>query len=425
MVELYCGIYDAQSNTWREYGLGRMLMESGSTTFDAVTQQISLNLVDLMASLTESRGSQVGSDTRIPATSTGTSVRNVLISIIGEFGQFKRYDICEFEDTIPYDLDFGNGIYPIEMLNTVLNLFPHYEMFYNEDGVFTVQEIPTKIDDPIDISAEILDSCLISESKNSNFSDIRNTTEIWGRELDCDYAAVSCVQSGSTYNVTIDQSFVAYVDGETYAVYPNADSVAQQKMNIQDLGAYKIYTMSGAGIYTEIPAGAMRANTTYAIRYTQNKFVLVGELQVRCIVQEVTNEPSASAKQYYKEQNNCYNVKWIVNPNSPYACRLAPSTGRITGEIKQVFSDGEYAEIYSTDLAYERAEYENWMSCRLQDTVTFQAILIPWIDINQKIQYTSPVSGEVGTWIVQSVSFDFVNWTMDVTASRFYPSYPW
>jgi hypothetical protein len=298
-------------------------------------------------------------------------------------------------------------------------------MFYDEEGIFTVQKIPTKVEDPIDIGREIIDECLISEGKESNFSEIRNTTEIWGKELECDYTAVSCVQSNETYNVTIDSSFVAYVDGDTYAVVPNADSVLNQKINIQSLGAYKVYNMSGAGTYTEIPVGAMKAGMAYSIRYTQSKFVLVGELQVRCIVQEIIAMPSEAAKQYYKEQNNCNNVEWVVNPDSTYACTIAPTTGRITGEIKQVLSDGDYADIYSTDLAFERARYENWLKCRLQDRVSFEAILIPWIDINQKIQYTSPITGDVGTWIVQSVSYDFENWTMSVAASRFYPSYPW
>lgn len=425
MVELCCALYDFKTKAWREYNLGRLLMQSGSTSLDAESQQISLSLVDLMASMTESRGSQVGSDTYIPATESGTNVRNVLISILNEFATFKRYNICEFEDTIPYDLTFGNGIYPIEMLRTVLNLFPYYEMYYDEDGIFTVQEIPTKVEDPIDIGEHILDECLISESRESNFSDVKNTTEIWGKELECTYVAVSCTQNNGVYDVIIDQSFTQYVDGDSYAVYPNSGSVANQKMNIQDLGAYDIYTMSGAGVYTKILPGAMKANTPYSVRYTQNKFVLVGELQVRCIVQEIQEMPSDSAKQYYKEKNNCDNVEWVVNPDSTYACTLSPTTGRIVGEIKQVLNDGEYADIYSTELAYERARYENWLKCRLQDKVTIESILIPWIDINQKIQYTSPITGQIGTWIVQSVSFDFENWTMSVTASRFYPSYPW
>lgn len=425
MVELFIGIYDEDNSNYREYNMGRLLMTSGSTKYDASTQQIQLSLVDLMASLTSERGSQIGSDTHIPATETGVNIRNLLINIINEFAVFKRYNICEFVDTLPYDIEFNSGIYPIEMLQKILDLFPYYEMFYTEDGVFTVQEIPTKVEDPIDIDNTIIDDMIISEGRDSKFSEIRNTTEIWGKELECDYSASQCILSGSVYNVVIDDSFTELVDGETYAVLPNANSVTNQKMNIQNLGEYGIYTMSGAGVYTQIGAGDMIANTPYQIRYFQSKYVLVGELLVRCIVQEITSMPSASAQAYYKSQNNCNNVQWVVNPDSPYACTIEPTTGRIIGEIKQVLDGEEYQDIYSTSLAYERAKYENWLKCRLQDTITLQLVLIPWMEINQKIQYTSPMSGEIGTWIVQSIEYNFDTWTMDVKASRFYPTYPW
>lgn len=425
MVEVICGIYDKKNNNYKEYNLGRLLMESGSTTYNATTQEINLNLVDLMASMTEERGSQVGSGTYIPTSEQGTNIRNILIAIVTTFSDFKQYSIPEFEDTLPYDLNFESGIYPIEMLKKVLGLFPYYEMFYNENGVFTVQKIPTKINDPVDISADILDELLISESKTNDFSEIKNTTEIWGRDLTCDYAAVSCEAEGDVYEVTISDTFTALVDGETYAVYPLVDSVAGQKMDIQELGEYGIYNVSGSGTYTAIEAGEMQANTPYSIRYTDEKYVLVGELQVRCIVQEVTEMPSSAAQTYYKTQNNCNNVQWVVNPDSQYACTLSPTTGRIQGEIKQVLDGDEYSGIYTTQLALERARLENWKKCRLQDTVTIEAILIPWLDVNQKIQYHSLATGDLGTWITQSVDFDFENWTMTVGASRFYPYYPW
>lgn len=49
---------------------------------------------------------------------------------------------------------------------------------------------------------------------------------------------------------------------------------------------------------------------------------------------------------------------------------------------------------------------------------------IPQMDVYDKIQYTSPVSGEVGTWLVKSISYNFQNFTMTVNASRFYESEP-
>lgn len=425
IVELFCGIYDRTINDYVDYSLGRMLMESGSTKYDATTQEITLSLVDLMASLTEERGSQIGTSTYFPATEEGVNIRILLINIIQSFGVYNRYNICEFEDTLPYDLEFESGIYPIEMLRKVLDLFPYYEMFYDNEGIFTVQMIPTKIEDPIDIDEDILDELIISEGRENNFSDIRNTTEIWGRELDCNYVATSCVQSNGVYIATVDSTITVLKDGETYSVVPDANSVANQAMNVQNLGQYDIYYESGSGVYNKINAGDMVANRAYCIRYFQEMFILVGELQVRCIVQEINAMPTNAAKENYKYENNCNDVEWVVNPDNPYACSLEPTSGRIIGEIKQVLDDGEYADIYSTSLAFERARYENWRKCRLQDKVTIEMILVPWMDVNQKIRFTSPVSGELTTWIVQSISYNFEQWTMDVTASRFYPYYPW
>lgn len=456
MVELSCGIYDEDSSytsarkdqygyVW--YKLGRMQMESGSTTLNATTQEIKLNLVDLMASLTEERGSQIGTSTNIPVTDQGVNIRTLLINVLGAFGVFKQYSISEFPDTLPYDLDFDIGIYPIEIFIKILSLFPSYEMFYDVDGIFTVQQIPTHISDPVDVGADVIDELLISETTNNDFSVIKNTTEVWGRVLECEYAGLSCTTSNNThtysghntntYNVNIDSSITILSDGDTFSVIPNSNSVAGQYLKIytttiennvstnHNLGEYQLYYVSGNGIYSIIPAGEMKSGMAYSIRYFQNKFILEGELVVRCIVQEVNEEPPTSAKNYYKSVNNCNSVQWIVNEDSPYACTINPSTQRIDGEIKQVLHGGEYDDIYTIQLAYERAKYENWLRCRLQDSVTIDMILVPWMDVNQKIQYTSPVTGELGTWIVRSISYDFQNWTMSVNASRFYPSDPW
>ena len=425
MVELSCGLYDYENDTYRDYKIGRMLMESGNTRYSTTEQEINLNLVDLMASLTKERGSQIGTETYIPSAGEGVNVRNLIIDIIGAFAEYKHYDVCNFDSTLPHDLNFGIGIYPIDMLNEILGLFPYYEIFYDEDGVFTVQKIPTKVSDPVDIGTSIIDAMLISVSKTNNFSEIRNTTEIWGTEIQSDYVSTGCESSQSTYVVTISDVFTAYVDGETYAMVPDVDSVLGQKMKIQTLNAYNIYYANGDGTYTAIPAGAMKEGTVYSIRYTNEKFVLEGEVQVRCIVQEITTMPSQSAQESYISENACNNVQWVVNPDSTYACRLEPTTGKIIGEIKQVLSGGEYSNIYSTTLAFERARYENWRKCRLQDTIELEMILIPWMNVNQKIQFTSPISNQVETWITQSINYDFANWTMTVEASRFYPYYPW
>lgn len=431
MVKLECGILDRKSNEYVWYNLGCMLLLNGRSKFDATTQEVQLNLADLMASLAQERGSQIGTEILIPA---GSNVRNALIEIIATYSDYKRYNICQFEDTIPYDLTISTGSYPLDMLQSILDLFPQYEMFYNPDGVFTVQPIPTKINDPIDIGVNVLDEALISESKSVDFADIKNTTEVWGRELSGDYTALECETVEDSYHITIDETFTELVSGETYVIVPTTNCVQGQKMKIQDTTEYGIYiekmgTDENTGeitlVYVPVEADAMKADIPYVIKYFEQRFILQGELQIRCIVQEIVEEPSQAGKDHYMTENNCTNVKWVINPDSPYACTVSPTTGWIQGEMRQVLSDGEYSNIYTTQLAYERAEYENWLKCRMQDSIEIETILIPWMDINDKIQYTSPVSKTVNTWLVQDIDYDFSNWTMTVKASRFYPYYPW
>ena len=421
MVELSCGIYNVATGVYVWYAMGRMLMTSGETKLNATTMQVKLSLVDLMGTMAESRGSQLGTDTIVYE---GSNIKNAIEATVAEFAPFKRTDVPTFEDTVPYDIVTDMGQYPIEILKKLLNLFPYYEMFYDSDGVFTVQLIPTKISDPIDLSKEIIDDILISETRNLNFSKVKNTTEIWGRELTSTYTASSTTVTGSMYDVTISDSFDTLVVGESYMITPPFDSVSGQTMKIQDTTAYGIYKQNGDLTYTAIGDGEMEAYRAYVLKYVDEKFVLQGESKIHVIVQEINAAPSDHAVEKYQQKTNCNDVRWVVNPDSPFACYEEPNTHNIEREIRQVLYGGDYDDIYTTQLAIERAGYENWKTTRLQDSVTLEMILVPWLDVNDKIEYTSPTNGEVTVVVTQSIDYDFTHWTMTVRAVKFYPYYP-
>lgn len=440
MVRLYCGIYDRDQEDYKWYNLGTMLMTNEEYTIESTRQEIKLNIVDLMASMSQERGSQVGETYLFQA---GDVIKDLIEAFVAENTPYNTTDVEAFDDVIPYDLLSNLGDYPIDILRLIYDLFPYYEFFYDVDGVFVSQKIPMKISDPVDFGPQVLDDLIINETRNIDFSTVYNTTEIWGRSLSGDYIAMSCTTTSTdnpndTYEIIIDETYTELTNGEKYTLVPETNSVSGMKLNIQDMGTFPICTVNGAGTtYTPIAAGEMKASTPYVIRYVEilvddgngdetlvGKAVLEGELQIRCIVQEITAMPSASVQQAYKERHQCNNVQWIVNPDSPFACTLDSTTGAILGEKRQVLEGGEYEGIYTTQLAYERASYENWLVCRCQDTIEFECILIPWMDVNHKIQYTSPANGELGTWLVKSISYDFKSWTMTVKASRFYPYYP-
>ncbi len=188
-VKIYVGLENAAGAiTW--YIVGTYLFSDSSYTFNETTQEMSITLIDMMACTTEKRGSQInGYGLTIPA---GENVRNAIISVITGFTPYHQYSIPEFPDVIPYDLEFSIGVYPYEVLKTILGLFPSYEMYYDEDGVFTVAEIPTGLDDDIFLTEDIISELVISETKSSSFSNVRNVTELMGRSLEADYTATSC-----------------------------------------------------------------------------------------------------------------------------------------------------------------------------------------------------------------------------------------
>lgn len=425
MVELVCGIYDESSEDYVWYKLGRMLMTDGATNFSATIQEVRLTLVDLMASLTGDRGSQMGSPLLIEA---GSTMKGAIEYTIAEFSPYKRTNVSDFPDVVPYDITSNIGDYPHTVLTTLINLFPYYEMFYDVDGVFTVREIPLRIEDPVDTEAYVVDAALLSENseqRSVKFSNIKNTVELWGRSLDAMYTASSCTSTGSRYDLFIDDSFETLVVGETYSFTPDVTSIVGQSIKIQDTNEYQIYTQAGDGTYSPIAAEAMTAGIPYVIRYATDHFVLQGELEIHVIVQEIDMEPSVSAKNSYKKDTECRDIKWVVNPGAPFACTETPTTHKIDREIRIVLEGGEYSNIHTTQLAYERAGYELWLRTRVQDAVTLRMLYMPWLEVNDKIEYTSPSSGEKVQLIVQAIDPDFTNWTMSVKASKFYPVYPW
>lgn len=105
------------------------------------------------------------------------------------------------------------------------------------------------------------------------------------------------------------------------------------------------------------------------------------------------------------------------NPESPF------SINKI-GDIIAVKSDGDFAKIFSNDYANQRADYELYLAARINDTISIQTVLLPWLDVNLKVTYTSQETGETHDYLTKSISFDAGNGVMDISMMRFYPQYP-
>ena len=94
------------------------------------------------------------------------------------------------------------------------------------------------------------------------------------------------------------------------------------------------------------------------------------------------------------------------------------------GQINYIVSD---EQIYSNELAQDRANYELFMHARMNDTITLNTVPIPWLnDVNVKIAYTNIEDNIEGQFLIKSLTIPLdVGSTLQITANKVYsnPTY--
>ena len=418
LVKVSIGLLNGASYVW--YSIGFFLLDTNAYSYDATTNDLTLSLMDMMSAATDARGSQIGASVLIPYEA---NVRNALIATVARFSPFISYDVAEFPDVIPYDQEFEPGTYAYNILKQILDLFPYYEMYYSPAGVFTVKQIPTHMGDPLFVDKAFMDAIVIKENRSGKLGNIKNTTEIWGAELDATYATTNVSTVGNAYVLTHSPPLEELEVGADYMFVPDTTSIAGRQIKVDNLDPGTIYNSDG----TALAVGAIEADRAYVARYSPTivgetitpRFLLQGEWLIHVIVKEVNEMPDAAYIAADKIANDCNDIEYIVNPDSPYACDRN-EMDYDDGEIRQVFYGGDYSLIYTTQLALQRASYETWLKTRLQTDAEIECLLVPWMDVNVKIEYTSPVTGIARQYIVKEVTMNPAEFTMTLKLSRFY-----
>ena len=121
--------------------------------------------------------------------------------------------------------------------------------------------------------------------------------------------------------------------------------------------------------------------------------------------------PTISNLTYLGHQQIHYEIK-DEDPNSPFYI------GKDLGEIRLVLKDGEYNNIYSDQLAKERAEYELYLHCRMEDTVDLEMVPVYWLDVNKKISLN--MGSVSGIYVIKRLEIDLSpTGTMHLNAINF------
>lgn len=207
MVRPFVGYENMRTGEIQWYNQGIYLVNNPQWSYNASTNEISMQALDLMSKLTGLRnGNLEGIPTVI---AKDENVREAIISTLA-LGGFTKY-VCEECKTndgtivpVPYDIeiDVGGTIYDI--LTGLRDIMPNYQIYFDINGVFHYEPIPLAYDDPVLIDDDLWQSLLISENINTDFESVKNYVEVLGHTWDVDYysPSESTTVSGSTITPT-------------------------------------------------------------------------------------------------------------------------------------------------------------------------------------------------------------------------------
>lgn len=442
------GLHDIREDDYKWYDCGYYLITEGNTSYNATTNSLTVSLGDWFATLDGTRNGQNGGAPVIKilheVDGVPVTIRTGIVNLIKSETNFSNYiveDIGEFYgmpqnnsdylsyreqnplwNSIPYTLEFEAGCLLSDQLLELRDLYPNVEMYFDIYGNFCVNLIPSCEHDAISLANDFLQRILVadnSEQVTYDIKSIKNVTEVFGAIYEVDRYSESVSFSDNTYTLSLD----------TYTDYSSDDIIAFDSTSINDSTTYiAINDLDSLPLYKEytttfIDAGVIEENETYVIKIKKvdGKYIayFLGQYQPHalCVLTADAND-SKYTKEYFSTRYNVdeKNITFRVEPESPFTIQKI-------GIVLDVKTGNEYDNILSSSVATENAIYQNKISSSMNDVVTIQTKMIPFLDTNIKVSYKKQQDDEVKEYIIKSIDNNLDSCTSTITMYRFYPLY--
>ena len=374
-IQIYTGIDNLSTGeiTWMNMGI--YLIDSPSWIYDAQTKTLSFNGLDLMSKMTGLRnGNLPGIPTEI---TTGTSIREAVISTLTNLGGFTQYSIPQINRTLPYAIKVDAGGTVFDILEQLRDVYPMWQMYFDVNGVFCFNQIPITTNTPVVINDDVLKECVVSENVSVDFTYVKNTCEVIGKSVEPAYFANATIVNGTTLNLNIPQ-VTAYQENVIYGfLTPSGTStIFNVDLQINNLTAYQFddYTTGD-----HEPWRVLENNTYYVCMWGNG----------------VKDYPSFLM---FGKQTPTYTAV-DVSPSSPFNISSV-------GTIRKVFYGGDYDNIYTEKQCQERAFWELYNYTRMNDSLTLTGVPIYWLDVNTVAEYTTQFDNQTNLYLIKSINID-------------------
>lgn len=482
-IQIYIGIENNRTDEITYSNVGIYIVHNPNSTYSATNNTITIQGIDLMSKLTGLRnGNLEGLPYLIPQNS---SVKEAVIACLKEAG-FDRYVVEEYEIKTPYEIkiDVGGTVYNI--LTELRDILPNYQMYFDVDGIFHFEQIPSGRDEQIFIDDDIWNKVLIDYSKSIDFTTVKNVIEVFGKTHDVNNFGGTAKVNGNTYEIEI--SSITKLRNYLKIGFLTDKKISSPKLKINELSAYPIRKENGeepefsnSGEFDYYVVKFVEEEDLFNIKNTKplssdyegelltaisigtyilkddsitelrdgmeikfvtpkegNEVILQPKLKINDLDEvkistlqslkgnteyTVIYKKGDESKSYFMFMGNVqpYAIAKEENPDSPFYVK-----GRL-GEIRIVLSGGEYDNIYTNDLAKERANWELYTRCKLKDNITLNCLPIYWIDVNKVISITLPNKQgdeETNLYIIKNVNTTYgITGVQSIQCMRYYPFY--
>lgn len=391
LIQIYVGVDNIHSGDITWFNEGIYLINQPTYQYDATTNTLSFAGLDLMSKMTGARnGYLVGTTYEVPQ---GSDIRGAIIAVL-QLAGFTNYVVETNQTTteVPITLDFDQGKTQYDILCGLRDIEPFHQIYFDVDGVFHYDLIPSGQNENVVIDDSTWIPNVISESIAVDFEGVKNSIEVYGQSHDIEYYSTATTVSESVLSLTI-AGLTTFAQYDMIGFTTPSAITGNIQLNVNATGALNLVDLED-NIIT-----ALDANTYYVAAYqvSSNNWLFLGHQQAYAV---------------YKD----------TNPQSPFYI------GNPAGEIKFVCSGGEYENIQFDELALERAQYEIYLRCRLNDTVQLTTIPIYYLDVHQLASYTPKANNSFQItyqYMIQSISFDLSETGVQTIAlSKYYPAYP-
>ena len=389
-IQIYIGVEDLKTHQTIWTNKGIYLLNQPTYGYSAESKVLSFQGVDMMALLTDMRGGMLSEAYLIPA---GSNVRDVIITILGVNG-INEYvvDDCKNSDgsiqPVPYDMTFDIGSTWWDVLEALQSILPNYQMYFDVDGVFHYEPTPYKPNEVVRMDDDIWRQNVISENVSYDFESVKNSVKVLGRTHPVNYFATNVTVNEATINLTIP-NLTELTDGALIGFTLTKSVYGNIMLNVNNLGAVKLSKLDGS----YVTSLAKEEYWTASYDADNQSWKFLGHVQA---VGEWMDD----------------------NPNSPFF------VGNPAGAIKIVLYGGEYDNIMSDELATQRAEWEIYQRCRMNDSITLTSVPIYWSEVNWMVSYTPLGQDVVNQYLIRSITTDLTyDGTQTYNMIRWYPYY--